>query len=113
MRGPSSQAMTSSVLGHGDGECLADLVAAEGDLLSGDHDDAVFRGPALDLHRFLGRLRRRAGGTDTGQPGNVVRGQWVRAGPQQLPGVEVEETRRTRLDANADPTPAEDLRSQD
>jgi hypothetical protein len=37
----------------------------------------------------------------------------VGAGAQQLPGVEVEEAQRLRLDADADPPAAEDVGGQD
>jgi hypothetical protein len=41
-------------------------------------------------------------GRTPAEPGEVVRGQRVRAGPQQLSGVEVEEAQRLSVDADPD-----------
>ena len=51
------------VVGDGHGERPVPVVPAEGDLLTGDHDDAGIGGSALHPDRFDRRPWRRAGGS--------------------------------------------------
>ncbi|MGK5440397.1 hypothetical protein ACSNN7_00980 [Micromonospora sp. URMC 105] len=87
--------------------------AAEGDFLPDDHDDPAVGGSALNLHGSGCGSRAWSGGSGTPQPGHLGRGERVRSGAQQLPGVEVEEAQRLVLDADADAPAAEDFGGQD
>ena len=83
--------------------------AAEGDLLPDDHDHAGVAGPALHPDWFGGgawRGPRWAGAT---QPFDLLRGEGVLAGAEQLAGGQVVEHQRGGLDPDADPPAAEDL----
>jgi hypothetical protein len=100
-------------LGHIDGDGLAGVDPAKGDLLSDDHDDAAVGGPALDCDRSGGWLRRwpgRAGGT---QPPDLGGSQWVGPGAQQFPGFEVEEHQGLLVDPDADAAAGEDFGGED
>src|SRR5580704_1646514 len=96
--------------GDVDGDDLPGVDAAQGDLLSGDHDDAGVAGDSLGgdrLGRGAGRRPGRAGAAE--QPG-LVPGQRAGPGPEQDPGGGVEEHQRVLLDPDGHQHPAEDLR---
>ncbi|WP_238008730.1 hypothetical protein KZZ52_03085 [Dactylosporangium sp. AC04546] len=99
-------------VGHVDGDGLARVDAAEGDLLSGDHDDAGVGGVALNVHRAGRGLWWRTGGAGRAQPPDLGRGQRVSAGAQQFARVGVEEHQRLPVEADAHPAPGEDLGCQ-
>ena len=69
-------------------------IAAEGDLLAGDHDHAGVRGPALHPDRFGRGPGRWPGRAGAAQPDGLAGVERVGSGAQQLAGVEVEEQQR-------------------
>jgi hypothetical protein len=85
---------------------------AEGDILTGDHDDAGARHSPLHPDRLDRRPWWRAGGPDATQQLHLLRGQRVGAGAEQLAGVQVVEHQGGRFDPDTDPAAAEDLRGQ-
>jgi hypothetical protein len=52
-------------------------------------------------------------GSAAAQPGDLVGGERVRSGAQQLAGVQVEEHQRGRFDPDPDVPPGQDLRRRD
>src|SRR5580704_8979875 len=88
---------------HRDGLVFVD--AAEGDLLPDDHDHAGVAGPALHPDWFGGGAWRGPSWAGATQPFDLLRGEGVLAGAEQLAGGQVAEHQRGGLDPDADPAP--------
>lgn len=100
-------------VGDVDGDRLAGVDAAEGDLLTADHDHAAVRGPALEPDRLGRGPRRWPGGPVPTVPADLLRAEGVRPNPAQLSAVRSKNIQRVGLDPDADLTAAEDLLRQD
>ena len=96
-----------------DGDDAPGVDTAEGDLLPGDHDGAGAAGHPLGDDGCMRGLRGWASGAGAAQAAGLIPGQRAGPGPQQLPGLGIEEHQRSFLDPHTDLAAAEDLRGQD
>ena len=85
------------------------ITAAEPDALSAHGHDTGVVGQPLHPEGFVDRPGWWTGWSGTAEFQHLVGGEWVRAGPQQLAGVEVEEQQRRRLDPDPDPSSGEEF----
>ncbi|WP_146167592.1 hypothetical protein [Micromonospora sp. MH33] len=96
-----------------DGDGLASVDPAEGDLLADDHDDSAVGGPPLHPGGSGGGLGRGTCRAGTAQPDHFVGGERVGAGAQEFATFRMEKRQGGGVDADADATAAEDLGGED